>query len=253
MDEKTKNKDLTICGFNSVDALVSKNPQKVKRFFFNKESAARFGDFCKTLAVDKKVYRMVSDDELQKISGSFGHQGVVAVVDMPVFKQADEMLLIKLQSEKEPILFLDIIASPQSLGAVCRNAAYFGIKQIIVLATDPQAKASTAAYRVAEGSMEYVNFHQVRPENLAEFISIAKRYYVVLGTTLKKATPISELKEIMPSDKLPFLVLGNEDKPISLQMEVLCDLVVNIAGSGQVESMNISATSAVLFNCLKNL
>ncbi len=250
MEDKLKNKDLIVCGFNSVDALVSKTPERVKRFFFTKDCAARFGDFCKTLARDKKVYRLVTDEELQKIAGTFNHQGVAAVIDMPVPKTADEMLLIKLQSEKEPVLFLDIIGNAQSLGAICRNAAYFGIKNIITLATDSQAKASTAAYRIAEGGMEALSFYQVRPENLAEFMSIAKRYYVVLGTSLKKVTPVAELKEIMPSDKLPFLVLGNEEKCISLQMEVLCDLMVNIPGSGAVESMNISATSAVLFSHL---
>src|SRR5262245_5103327 len=70
---------LRIAGLPAVSALFATAPQRVERLFFDQRARAQVGDFCAELARTRKPYRMVSSDELERVSGSVMHGGVVAL------------------------------------------------------------------------------------------------------------------------------------------------------------------------------
>jgi tRNA C32,U32 (ribose-2'-O)-methylase TrmJ len=50
--------------------------------------------------------------------------------------------------------------------------------------------------------------------------------------------------------KPPALILGNEEKGIDRTTGALCDDIVNIPGSGRVQSLNVAAAVAILLYAL---
>ena len=76
-------KELPVCGFESCLALAKYHPEKISRLFFSEKRAKQFGEVCKYLASNKRLYRIVSDDELEKLSESVHHQGVTAMIFEP--------------------------------------------------------------------------------------------------------------------------------------------------------------------------
>jgi TrmH RNA methyltransferase len=75
--------ELSLCGLAAVQARFAREPASIKRLFFDEPTSRKLGAMCKALAVAKKVYRFVPSAELEKISGTLHHGGVVCVVQAP--------------------------------------------------------------------------------------------------------------------------------------------------------------------------
>ena len=78
------NNELAVCGFAAVKKLEKKDSSRIKRLYFNQENAPLFGGLCKKIAERKGIYNLVKNsEELEKLSGTVHHQGVVAMISMP--------------------------------------------------------------------------------------------------------------------------------------------------------------------------
>ena len=82
MKNKQK-KELAVCGFATVKKLEKNHPEKITRLFFTEEKAPLFGGLCKKLAKNHGIYNMKPSEELEKLSGTVHHQGVVAMIEAP--------------------------------------------------------------------------------------------------------------------------------------------------------------------------
>jgi len=88
---------------------------------------------------------------------------------------------------------------------------------------------------------------------LAAALPALKRFYRIVGTALGHGVALAELR----SDRPVALILGNEENGIAPATLALCDTVVTIPGvalpgSGQVQSLNVAAATAVLFYALRS-
>jgi len=240
-----QHRELAVCGFEAVKALAEIHPERIQRLFFTQECARFFGPVCKTLAASRKLYRCVdSPEELEKLSQSVHHQGVVAMIDEPAIPMLDFPVLREWFANKERILALDRVGNANNLGAIVRSAAFFGIRKVVIGADDAQAQVTTSAYRVAEGGMEHVEIW--RAPSAAWLVQGSARKMVRIGADHRAEHTLSELGSLVDPELGVMVVMGNEEAGLSADVRSSCDLLVRIPGSGAIESLNV-AQAATLF------
>ena len=255
-----KNNELAVCGFATVKKLEKNHPEKIRRLYFTEDVASKFGGLCKKLAQNHGIYNQKPAADLEKLSGTVHHQGVVAMIDMPQITQLDSDITDGWIERGEDAVLLDRIGNANNFGAIVRSAAFFGIKNVIIPLDEAQSSITTSSYRVAEGGMEYVNIYCV--QSSVRLLEAMKGKMVRVGTDLKATKTVADMKEIRnagsparPARKPVLVVLGNEEHGISEAVRSNCDQLVIIPwggmASGQkeslVDSLNVAQASSIIF------
>ncbi len=227
----------TICGTQAVAALFTRRPDDVLRLFYTKAAREQAGPFCAIVAAARKPYRMLDAEEMAKAAGTQHHAGIVAV--------AKARHVAILDTANPPVgkllLVLDGIGNPHNLGAIARSAAFFGVKALLIGEGPGHALPSDAAYRTAEGGLEYLDLYRTR--DLPRVIRALEPHYRTVAATLSRdAAALADL----PRDRPVALVLGNEENGISPEVAEACRRQVRIVGRGQVQSLNVAQAAAVL-------
>lgn len=240
-------KVLRVAGLPAVTALFRRSPDRVLRFFYEDQMVPLVGEFCSYLARQHLPYRKVDSDELIKIAGTILHGGIVAIAE-PF--QPPTLPLREVQqwaSAQEPLIFLDGVGNPHNLGAISRTLAFFGFKYLALSDHPGQASLSDAAYRVAEGGLDCLSIYRV--SHLPAVLRQIRSAYRVVGTALtRKAHPLESLR----GDSRPIaLVFGNEEGGLSSDTLEACDTIVTLRGEGSIQSLNVSATAAILAYVLR--
>jgi TrmH RNA methyltransferase len=242
--KKTRNL-LRIMGVPAVSALFATSPKRVEKLFFDSKNKILAGAFCSKMAAAHKLYRLVEPDEMERIAGTALHGGIVALAEarpIPAFSPVEAAQWAK---ENKTLLILDGVGNPHNLGAIARTAAFLGIPRIVLSDHPEQALPSDSTYRVAEGGMEYISFY--RATRLAETLEKLRQSHRVIGTAAEGGKALGKLKK---SDRPFALILGNEENGIPPETLKLCDDIVTIPGSGAVQSLNVSASAAILLYAL---
>lgn len=239
-------RELAVCGFEAVRALVAHHPEKIQRLFFTQDRARFFGAVCRDLAAARKIYRVVeSDKELEKLAGSTHHQGVVAMITEPVIPLLNEQSLQHVACASL-LLVLDRVGNANNLGAIVRSAAFFGVDTIILSNEDDQAKISTSMYRVAQGGMEFVSVWKV--PDTAWLLRRTPESFVRIGADHRSDIDMDGLPKLFPGNSKPLIVLGNEETGLSGETRALCDHLVRISGTGRIESLNVAQAATVFLH-----
>jgi 23S rRNA (guanosine2251-2'-O)-methyltransferase len=191
-----------------------------------------------TAAAERDGWRgtVVPAQEIEALCGSDAHQGVCAEVDPYPYADAAELL-----GRPDPILVaLDEITDPQNLGAVCRTAEAAGATGV-VLPERRSAEVTAAVCKASAGAVEHLPVARVR--NLADFLGEAKRAGVwCYGAAAGARTPYTA-----PDwSGGVVIVLGAEGRGLRPRVAAACDDLVSLPLRGRVESLNVSATAAVL-------
>jgi 23S rRNA (guanosine2251-2'-O)-methyltransferase len=179
---------------------------------------------------------VVSAEELEERCGSDAHQGVVALVDPYPYADAAELLA----QPDAMIVALDEVTDPQNLGAIARTAEAAGAAGIVI-PERRSAEVTAAVAKASAGAVEHLPIARVR--NLADFLGEAKAAGAwVYGAAAGARTPY---------DKPDYtgtvvLVLGAEGKGLRPRVASMCDDLVALPLRGRIESLNVSATAAVL-------
>lgn len=244
-------KELAVCGFEAVVALAKYHPEKISRLFFAENRVKQFGQVCKYLAENKKLYRIVEDAELEKLADSVHHQGVVAMIFEPVIPRLEYEQIEEWKNEHTKILVLDEVGNANNLGAIIRSAAFFGIETIILTEEDKQATITTSTYRVAQGGMEFVNLFKV--SSTAWFLCQCRGKITCIGTDLLAHHILSDMPRLVEPSEACAIVLGNEEHGISSETKKLCTHLIKIAGAGNIESLNVAQAATLFCNALKEI
>lgn len=246
MPERPYTKTLSrVSGMAAVSALFAKGADRIERLFFNDAMKKEAGTFASFMAKAKKPYRLVPDDELEKVSGTVMHGGIVAIAKPQIIEPLDTNLALSWAASGETVLFLDGVSNPQNIGAIARTVAFFGLTKLVFTDHPSQAGLSDASYRIAEGGLEYLALY--RALNPATLLKSLKAHYRVLG-----AAPGQHVKlAALPLDKRPtLLVLGNEEEGLPVETMKACEAIVSIAGGGKIQSLNVSASTAIFLYAL---
>jgi len=148
-------------------------------------------------------------------------------------------------ARRTPLLVLDRIGNAHNLGAIARSAAYFGVSDIIIPVHPSAALPGEAAHRVAEGGLEHITIWRA-PDLPAFLRALAAAGYDVLGAATRGGAPAPRTASARPFA----LVMGNEEHGLAPEVAKACTGLVTLAGSGKVESLNVSVAAAVLLHAL---
>jgi 23S rRNA (guanosine2251-2'-O)-methyltransferase len=154
------------------------------------------------------------------------------------YRYADAATLLR---APDPVLVaLDEVTDPQNLGAVCRTAECTGATGVI-LPERRSAEVTPAVCKASAGAVEHLAVARVR--NLADFLADAKAAGCwSYGAAASARTPYRSVDWRGGV----VLVLGAEGKGLRPRVAAACDDLVSLPLRGRVESLNVSATAAVL-------
>ena len=137
------------------------------------------------------------------------------------------------------ILALDGITDPHNVGAIIRSAEAFDCKGIIIPQRRSAGLTGTVA-KVAAGALEHLPVSRVVNLNRA-LEELKKNGFLVVGLSGDGQLSISGFHEKTPL----VVVVGAEDKGISLLTQKKCDFLLSIPLKGKTSSLNASVAAAI--------
>jgi 23S rRNA (guanosine2251-2'-O)-methyltransferase len=181
-------------------------------------------------------FRQATAEQLTARAGTDAHQGVVAEAEPYPYAGASELLA----RPKGLVIVLDEVQDPQNLGAVCRTAEVAGALGVVI----PQRRAAEvtpAVCKASAGAVEHLAVARVR--NVADFLADAKEAgfwcYGAAAGAASNAFAVQWPERVA-------LVLGAEGKGLRPRVARSCDELVSVPMRGRLDSLNVSATAAVL-------
>jgi 23S rRNA (guanosine2251-2'-O)-methyltransferase len=231
-----------IFGFHAVGVRIKTAPKSVLEVMFDASRRdARMKQFI--ARAQEAGVRLVEADglRLSKLSGSHGHQGVVARVE-PVaqVRSLDELLEGLEEAGTVPLLLvLDGVTDPHNLGACLRVADGAGAHAVIA-PKDHAAGINATVAKVASGAAETVPYFMVT--NLARTLGeLKERDIRIVGTAEDAPRSIYDVDLAGPVA----LVFGAEGSGLRQLTARTCDELVHLPMKGAVESLNVSVASGV--------
>jgi len=178
--------------------------------------------------------------ELDRTAQSTHHEGLRVIAKarpwLPTHDLAD--LLIR---DRAMAIALDRVRNPYNVGAILRNAAFFGVRAVVIGASAPHPELSPLAIRVAEGGVEFIQC--CRTTDLADTLTrLRSRGVHVTGTDGQTGRNVRGF----PFERPTVLVVGHEREGLSARVRAACEAVVGVRGSGTMESLNVAVATGVL-------
>jgi len=211
-------------------------------------STPKFFQLLKDSKASGVLVEEVSWSRLGQLTNGAVHQGIV--LQIAASKTHDLMSLIqacKPFGDSSLLLALDGLTDPQNLGAIIRSAEALGA-QGLILPQRRSAGLTGSVAKVAAGALEHLPVARV--VNLNRSLEKLKdEGYTVVGLAEEGPSTLSEIKFLGPL----VVVVGSEDKGISLITRRLCDQLVRIPLKGVTTSLNASvATSIFLYEVARS-
>ena len=145
----------------------------------------------------------------------------------------------KKNSANPILLALDGITDPHNLGAIIRSAEAFDCKGVIIPQRRSAGLTGTVA-KVAAGALEHLHVSRVVNLNRA-LEELKKNGFLIVGLSGNGQISISNFQEKAPL----VVVVGSEDKGISLLTQKKCDFILSIYLKGKTSSLNASVAAAI--------
>ena len=184
---------------------------------------------------------LVSRSELDHLSGSVNHQGILLFTqnsNQPTINDLESLAISRGKDFKA--LILDGIQDPRNLGACIRTADAAGIDAVIIT-KNRSANMTPAAVKSAAGANESIMV--VKVTNLANTIRFLKDLGVeIVGTDISASSSVFDHSLSSPIA----VVLGSEGKGIRRLTRDLCDKLIYIPMHGKVSSLNVSVATGVI-------
>ena len=211
-------------------------------------SSPKFFQLLKDSKSSGVLVEEVSWSRLGQLTNGAVHQGIV--LQIAASKTHDLKNLIeacRVFGDTSLLLALDGLTDPQNLGAIIRSAEALGA-QGLILPQRRSAGLTGSVAKVAAGALEHLPVTRV--VNLNRSLEKLKdEGYTVVGLAEEGPSTLSEIKFQGPL----VVVVGSEDKGISLITRRLCDQLVRIPLKGVTTSLNASvATSIFLYEVARS-
>jgi len=236
-----RNFDDWIWGKHSVYEAL-KSERAINRIWCTSEifSSDKFYILLKEHKSNGVLIEEVSWNRLSLMTNCSSHQGVVLQLASSKTIPLGQLIDFSKHNCANPIILaLDGITDPHNVGAIIRSAEAFDCKGIIIPQRRSAGLTGTVA-KVAAGALEHLHVSRVINLNRA-LEELKKNGFLVVGLSGDGQLSISNFLE-----KAPLVVIvGSEDKGISLLTQKKCDFLLKIPLKGKSSSLNASVAAAI--------
>ena len=236
-----RNFDDWIWGKHSVfEALISE--RAINRIWCTSEifSSEKFYILLKELKSKGVLIEEVSWNRISQLTFGATHQGVALQLACSKTISLEKLINFSKNNSANPIILaLDGITDPHNVGAIIRSAEAFDCKGLIIPQRRSAGLTGTVA-KVAAGALEHLPVSRVVNLNRA-LEELKKNGFLIIGLTGDAPLSILDFQ-----DKTPLVVIvGAEDKGISLLTQKKCDFLLSIPLKGNTSSLNASVAAAI--------
>jgi len=235
-------------GYHSVKTALILAPYQVKKLYLLESRQDKRIQEILELAEELNIpMELLPRKTLDKKLPDVTHQGIIA--DVVETKMQTQDFLKKLSPKVDGhalFLILDGIQDPQNLGACLRSANGLGAHAVII-PKHHSTKLTETVQKVSCGASWVTPLIQVN--NLAQILTWLKKEGVwLVGADIETDTPIGDI-DLKGNIAL---ILGNESEGLRHLTKQKCDFLAHIPMSGTVQSLNVSAATAIcLYEALR--
>tara|TARA_B100000925_G_scaffold120666_1_gene89650 strand:- start:813 stop:1799 length:987 start_codon:yes stop_codon:yes gene_type:complete len=209
------------------------------------KSSEKFFILLKETKKNGTLVEEVSWSRISQITRGAVHQGIALQVSYRKTVPLEELISLSRVNKTSPkLICLDGITDPHNVGAIIRSAEAFGCSGVIL----PQRRSAGitgTVSKVAAGALE--NLPISRVVNLNRSLqSLKDEGFLVVGLSEKAKDSVFKFKENLPL----VIVIGSENKGISLITQKYCDYLLKIPLFGKTKSLNASVAAGI---CLSHL
>lgn len=182
----------------------------------------------------------VPDGKLNRITRK-NHQGVIAHMSSIQYASLDNVIEECYSKGVAPmILVLDRITDVRNFGAIARTADCAGV-HAIVIPEKGSAQINSDAVKTSAGALNHLPV--VRVKNLYYTVKDLKK----MGLNIVSVSEKTERLMYEADFTLPTaLIMGSEEDGISQELMGISDEFVKIPMAGNIESLNVSVSAAVV-------
>ena len=179
--------------------------------------------------------------KLDGMSRTHAHQGVIALAAVREYVSVDDILADAAAKNEPPLIVVcDEISDPHNLGAIIRTAYCAGAHGVVI----PKRRSAGLTSVVAKTSAGAVSHMKVaRVPNIPSLLKdLTKQGVWVFGTAVNGTTGLydADLKGAAA------IVIGSEGDGMTRLAAENCDFLVSIPMKGDLNSLNASASAAIL-------
>ena len=239
--ERQEENDGVIEGRNAVIEALRAGTPIDKVYIAKGETDAALGHIA---AKAREAGAAVVDCDRRKLDGmsvTHAHQGVIAIAAVRAYASVADILNAAREKGEAPLIMVcDELSDPHNLGAVIRTAYCAGAHGVII----PKRRSAGLTAVVAKTSAGAVSHLPVaKVANLTACLKELKEAGVwVFGTA-------ADAKQTMYQADLKgpaAIVIGSEGEGMSRLVRETCDVLVSIPMKGELNSLNASASAAIL-------
>lgn len=238
-----KNTDDLIWGKHAVFSILHSG-KPVNRIWCTSEirSSEKFLLLLKEIKKKGTLIEEVSWSRISQITYGAVHQGIVLqIAYSQTIPLSDLIVHVKKKYSRPILVILDGITDPHNLGAIIRSAEAFGCAGIVIPQRRSAGLTGTVA-KVATGALENIPISRV--VNLNRTLEELKNEgFIVVGLSSESSVDISTYSEESPIA----IVIGSENKGLSLLTQRNCDFLLRIPLKGKTSSLNASVAAAISF------
>ena len=179
--------------------------------------------------------------KLDGMSRTHAHQGVIALAAVREYVSLEDILADAAAKGEQPLLVVcDEISDPHNLGAIIRTAYCAGAHGVII----PKRRSAGLTSIVAKTSAGAVSHMKVaRVPNIPALLKDLKKQGIwVVGTAADGTTGLYQADLKGPAA----IVIGSEGDGMTRLAAENCDFLVSIPMKGDLNSLNASASAAIL-------
>ncbi|HWP94650.1 MAG TPA: tRNA/rRNA methyltransferase [Gammaproteobacteria bacterium] len=229
-----------IYGVNACLKVFERRPDAIVRAYISTSVARRFGHMMRHMASMKRAYHLIEDDaELERVTQSQHHGGVCLLIKKRPVINPGEFLAQTAGLERDCVVALEDVSNPHNVGAVMRSCANFGVRGLLL--RNATVAQSGAAVRTAEGGAEHVEIVESPwfDEAMQAFRAAG---YGIVTTSAHEGV---DLFEAALPPRAVFL-FGEESRGLSDEALATGDVCVRVPGTGNVESLNVGISAAII-------
>lgn len=225
-----------------IDA-IKNHVEIIKVYFLNLDQKTKL-----FLEKHSITYQVQNKAFFNQFDNHLNHQFCVSKIKIkkPNFSSLQDTLLIFRKQQISIVLILDSIQDPRNFGAILRTAEAFSV-DCVYYKEHHQTQINDLVIKTAMGATNYLNLVQIN--NLTNLIDKLKqeKFWIYAAALNENAKPYNLEKY---PEKIA-LIIGNEDKGVSKNLQNHADFLIYIPMYGNVQSLNVSVATGILLAYLK--